>query len=203
MADGTIDSIYITLKDNWPGVARPLAIENFKKGVSNWPYHNVAAGTPGMPKLGEKYLVYNRGLNSKGQVGYSTLIYLKVGTQNPDVAIAARSIVTSDDADGIYTVSNDPDTVIQKTGSPYIALALSAMTNAYYGYFWCGGVAPADEIVSGTTYVTDGNILTDASVAVAYGIEVGDCAGDFLGFSVHDGAGSACVGISGADDTNT
>ena len=117
------------------------------------------------------------------------------------MVIAAKTICTLDSATDKYSVSNDPDTVINKEGNPFVAVALSAMTNTYGGYYWCGGVCPADMIKSGATYVLDGNYLTDASLAIGP-MMVSDCTGDFLGFTVLAATGAAC-GWSSTADTDT
>ena len=198
MADKTIDNSFITLIDNWPGEAKPLSIPNFKLGVANWTYQNVPLTTPGRPKLGSKYLIYNDASQAKGVAGYATLIYLKLGTQNPDTALAAKLIVAPDSATAQYQVSNDKNTVLDVTGCPLIAVALGAMTDGYGGYFWCGGVCPADIIYSGATYVLDGNYLTDSTVAIG-AMQIVNAEGENIAFAVLAATGGA-IGTSGSLD---
>jgi hypothetical protein len=167
MADSTLDSQLFHLIDLWPGAPIPThGIPH--NGFDDADHHNVA--TPVYP-IGTKIQVYNE---SAGLPGYSTFIYLKVGTQNASVAIAAKSVVVQDSATIWYEVTNDPDDCIN-IGGP-VAVAISAMTNAYYGWFWCGGVCP-EEYISGL----GGNYATTNAV-VAGPIVGSDLSADAVGF---------------------
>jgi hypothetical protein len=55
-----------------------------------------------------------------------------------------------------YIVTDDASEALL---SGPIAVALSAMTTGYYGWFWCGGVCPVDSVSGlGGSYVTDGTV---------------------------------------------
>lgn len=146
MATGTLDSEVFWLCDNWPG--KPTKFEEVPEdGFTGAGHHNVATA---VYPVGTKYQVRNR---TAGQPGLSVLTYLQVGTQDA-TAIAAKSPVVPDSATLWYQVTNDPDSCIAlPTG--VLAIALSAMTNSYYGWFWTGGVCP-EQFVSGLggTYAT-------------------------------------------------
>jgi hypothetical protein len=152
MADSTLDSELILIIDKWPGVANP-AYTVPTDGFTGATHHNVVAAKY---PIGAKIQVYCDG--TTGKPGYSTLMYLKVGTQNGDVAIAAKTVCVPDSATVWYELTNDPDSCIQIGGAP-VAIALSAITNAYYGWFWVGGVCPEQYVSDlGVNYATEGNV---------------------------------------------
>ena len=168
MADGVLDSLLFYLLDGWPGVVDPnmgMPIDGFTGAL----HHNVVAA---QYPVGTKIAVYNTGTKPgiTSEPGWATFIYLKVGTQDT-TAIAAKTIVVQDSATNWYEVTNDPDDCVNvETGAA--AIALSAITDAYYGWFWCAGVCP-EEFVSdlGGTYLTvdgcaAGPITADARTGV-------------------------------------
>lgn len=192
MADSTIDSELITLCDNWPGA--PLAPKRAPRDDGSGAFigadhHNVA--TAAYP-VGTKYQVYNTGV-SAGKPGWATFAYLQIGTQNAAVVIAVKSVVVQDSATVWYQVTNDPDDCV-KLPTGLAAIALSAMTNAYYGWFWCGGVCP-EEFVSGLAgnYATQDGLV--AGQFTAHNLDA-----DEIGIDVADTAGEGIFGYAIADD---
>jgi len=188
MADSTIDSELILLRDNWPGDADPgLAQDPPRDGFAGADHHNVATAAY---QVGSKIQVYNKG--TTGQPGFATFVYLQVGIQDAETVLAAKSIVVSDSATVWYKVTNDPgDCIALPTG--LAAVAISAITNAYYGWFWCKGVCP-EEAVSGLggTYATEGNVVAGditAHILAAGVIGLGPRA-----------AGEGCFGFALAGD---
>lgn len=184
MPDSTLDSEKFILIDHWPGaVLANVPVPHH--ALTDSSHHNVATAKY---DLGAKIQLRCDG--SVGKAGWSTLIYLQVGTQNPDVAIAAKTFVVPDSASAPYQITNDKDDCILNTGSALAAIGLSAMTDAYYGWFWCGGVCP-EQYVSGLggNYVTDGNVAAGAVVAhalAADAIGLGPCGADteaIIGFA--------------------
>lgn len=185
MADSTIDSELIYLYDNWPG--RPIRSEVPYGGFTGATHHNVAAAKY---KIGEKVTVYNESL---GVPGYSTFIYLQVGTQNAASVLAVKSYCVPDSATLWYQLTNDPDSCI-KLPTPLGCVALGAMTDAYYGWFWCAGVVP-EEFVS----TMGGNFTTDGNVA-AGGFIFHDGTADYANISVADTAPEVEAGFALAAD---
>jgi len=183
MADSTIDSELFVLFDLWPGVARDVSPDNMPAAFTT-PVSTAVFGP------GEKICVWNEG-GTAGEDGYATFIYLLVGTQNSAVPIAAKSFCVPGSATTPFTVTNNPDAdVVIKTGSPFLGIALSAMTDAYWGWFWCGGVCP-EAIVSGLggTYVTDNTVDIGP-------MSVTDCDGDFMGLGIVGAHVEAIIGMS-------
>lgn len=166
MADSTIDSSLVILKDNyWPGAPLP----NFGKPKDGWTgssHHNVATAAF---KVGTKVQQYHENSSSLGKPGWYEMIYLQMGTQGDTVA--AKSLMIPEDATFTMQVTNNAAAggAILGTGGVY---AISAMTNAYYGWFWSGGVAPTDEIAG-----LDGNLYTDGNVAAGSGVDCKAAAG--------------------------
>jgi hypothetical protein len=152
MTDGTLDSEVFALTDHWPG-ERNIHLPEPVDGFQGETHHNVATAAY---QVGTKVQVRNKG--TTGKEGFATLIYLQVGVQNPYVAIAAKSVVVADSVAAWFKVTNDPDDCIALP-TAQLAVALSAMTDAYFGWFWCAGVCP-EELVSGLggNYDTDGTV---------------------------------------------
>jgi len=154
LADSTLDSELFVLEDHWPGVGRQTTFGQIPKGgFTGNTHHNVA--TPAYP-IGEKLCVEN--MNETGTVvgkaGFSTFIYLQVGTQDAGQAIAAKSVCVLDSATLWYQLTNDSASCIAASSS-LAAIAISAVTAAYWGWFWCGGVCPESLVSSlGGNYAT-------------------------------------------------
>ncbi|HUX01727.1 MAG TPA: hypothetical protein VMY35_12190 [Phycisphaerae bacterium] len=153
MADSTLDSELFVLDDHWPGEADPRHPEP-SDGFASAYHHNTA--TRQWP-IGTKIMVRNHG--AVGDAGQSTFIYLQMGVQNPLVALAAKQVVVQYSATKWYRVTNDPDTCLAlPTG--LAAIAIAAMTDEYYGWFWCGGSCPEEYVAGlGGDYATDGNVV--------------------------------------------
>jgi len=132
-----------------------------KGGFTGSATHNVA--TAQYP-IGTKIQIQNTGT---GVEGPSIFMYAQVGTQNPDVDIAAKSVCTFDNASNPFKLTNDSDGDISTRSCP-AAVALSAMTNSYYGWFWVGGVCP-ESLVSdlGGNYATDSTVAAGAMCVAA------------------------------------
>jgi hypothetical protein len=197
MADKLLDSDKIVFRDQWGGAPIRIAAKP-KDGFDGAEHFNVASAQ--FP-LGTAVQVVHKG--TAGKTGYSTFRYLKVGTQNASVAIAVRKICTQEGTTP-FVVTNDPDTVAATTitASGLCAVALGAMTNAYHGFFWTGGVCPEDEVSGlGTTYPTDD------SVTAGHDIKLVNLAADEIGFGLAETTGtgastamSICCGYAlGAD----
>lgn len=153
MATSTLDLDYVVLYDLWPGYPDPR-LGTPKDGFTGSDHHNVvAAAYP----VGTKIQYYNAGTSS-ANVGMSTFIYLRLVAQDATNVVNVKHIVAVDDGAIATGVTNEAATDIAATHGP-IAVALSTMTTAYYGWFWCGGVCPEDA-VSGLT----GNMITNGDV---------------------------------------
>lgn len=192
MADSTMDSLELILIDNWPGVARLIGHDEIPMGgFAGSQHHNVPS--PSYPYApGDKLCVWNP--SSGGCEGMCTMIYLKVGTQT--ATLCAKQPCTTQSATDVYTVTNDPDSLIgPKDGGALVAVAISAMTDAYYGWFWCGGVAPEGLIPDmGGTYVTDDSVIAGL-------VALTDCSDtDQMGFAAVAADTDAIIGFALAAD---
>lgn len=192
MADSTLDSELFVLEDHWPGHAPNEYGPIPEGGFLGKTHHDVA--TP-QYRVGEKIKVRNHasGAGSAGDNGDSVLIYLLYeGTGAPTAA--AKQIVVPDSATLWYQVTNDPDSCLVATGSLLAAVCISTMTDACWGWFWCGGVCPEEYIPA-----LAGNFATDDNVAAgaigthdldADAIGLGPLANQeqMIGFSLSDDA---------------
>jgi|GEM_PF-3027812 len=185
-ADAAIDSERIQLLSGRFGPAKTSSFPQDYHDLANAPSHNVATETGA--RVGDVIAIYNSG--TTGIVGWSEFVYLKFeGTGAP--TCAAKQVCVQDAAGAPYTYTNDPDSALYKTGDPRAVVAISAMTDAYYGWFWSGGVCP-EWLVSGLggTYVTNGDVIAGPIIAAdpttADQIGFGPVAGDtqaFIGFA--------------------
>jgi len=190
MADTTMDSLEVILIDNWPGVAKLIGHDEIPPGgFTGGLHHNVPAPyyTPG-----DKLCVWEPG--TLGCEGMATMIYLNIGTQ--DSAVRAKDFVTTGSATLLYTAASDPDANIigPKDGGALVAVAISAMTDAYWGWFWCGGVAPETLIPDlGGTYATDSTV-TAGLMALT------DLTANYMGLALVAADTDAIVGFALAAD---
>jgi len=171
MADKTITVQGVILYDRWPGtpIDPPLTYSDMTAATVG---HNLAA--PMWP-VGTKWEIYCKGDPADQGVGYnlgwSTFIYLK-GAADFSTAVAAavtvlcvpdETIAAADASTILYTMVCDSDSTTHETMGP-VAMCLSAMTNNYYGWFWCGGVCPVEYVPGLTTAST---LVTDDSVVAS------------------------------------
>jgi hypothetical protein len=133
------------LLDNWPG-----EVTN-GNNPSDWTAENVAEIFP----VGTKRMIYDDTGN-----GWATLIFMQF--QKGTAAVAAIGSICSMFIAGVATAgqwfqvtnTNDEGAVIGP-----LCVALGTMTDAYYGWFWCGGVCPVDTIPGlDITYPSDGSV---------------------------------------------
>jgi hypothetical protein len=174
MADSSIDSVKLLFQDNWTGPIR-WDLSEPEDGFTGARHHSVASAAY---PIGTKIAVYQEH-DQDGytcEPGWCTFMYLQVGTQNAagsalgngefSASIDAKSFVVPDSGTNWWQITNDPDSCVTdatgaagKRGS-LGAVALSAMTDAYYGWFQVGGPV-AEAYVSGL----GGAYRTNASVA--------------------------------------
>jgi hypothetical protein len=181
MTDSTLDSDLLFLYNKF-GSANLIGHVP-RGGFTGSEHHNVSAA-----KYPHGTVVRVEHRATAGKPGFSEFVYLKVGTQNADSVIAVKSVVVQDSATQCLVITNDPDSCI-KVPTDHGAIALSAMTDAYYGWFWCGGVCPED-YVSGLA----GNYATNGSVA-AGPIAFGNLSADYCGLVPTNG--TAVTGHAG------
>lgn len=173
MTDSTLDASFLVLFDRWPGVARIV-------DYADMPAAFVTPTAAAAFRLGEKVCVRNprtctavgSATTALGLPGWTTFVYLKLGTQG--TTIVAGDLVCPCDATNPYVVSNDQTggttPVLDAIGSPLAAIALSAVTNAYYAWFFCGGVSPVwhapavgGNMITGTADVVIGLVCADTA----------------------------------------
>ena len=175
MADGTLDSELFVLLDSWPGVASKPSVACYRDMTSALVGHNQATATY---PVGTKWVVYNAPIegNQVGRVGFSTFVYLQFESTDAPTA-AAKQVCVQDSASLWYVVTNDPDSCVCLE-TAMACILISAMTDAYYGWFWCGGVCP-EKYVSGL----GGNYATDGAIAAGGALTASDIAADAIGLA--------------------
>jgi len=175
MADSTITTQGVILYDRWPGFATAPPIDNIQDMTSSVVGHNQAT-----PKynVGTKWVLYNDTKASDVGVkcwrGWSTFVYLK-SAADISTAIAGSvnffcvpddTIVPTSENDALYTVVADTDRTTHETLG-LVACAISTMTDGYFGWFWCGGVAPLQYVpgmLVASVFQTDDSLYSPSTV---------------------------------------
>lgn len=104
--------------------------------------------------------------------GFATLTYLKFMSGTLATPAVVKGICglyihgSTTNVAAPYVVTNDGGEVF--TEGP-IAIALGTMVNAYYAWFWTGGICPVN-IVAGL----DGDYVTDGTIVAGKGISLMD-----------------------------
>ena len=156
--DSTVAVESVVLLDTWPA----CPIKSLEGGVptdgfTGADHHNVAAAAY---QVGTKAQVYNPGTTSPGVAGFSTFIYL----QTKDAITAALELCQPASTTDPHAVSSTlTSAIIVNDISPKMAVSISAMTDEYFGWFWCAGVAPVDFVAA---IGTVGDIATDGAVTI-------------------------------------
>jgi len=185
----TIACAYLTLIDNFPGLPDLKAPEPLD-GFTGASHFNVTVPTKYAP--GTKMQVWDR--VSGGPV---TLCYLRNKTLGTAPAAAAAGTVAHPHTTQ-WEVSTDPDnTPVFALTNGQIAVALGVIALESYGFWWVGGVCPADPkyFTSSMAAVT---VLTDDSVVIATPIMLVDTTAD-LGIKIFTGDVIPC-GITRSAD---
>lgn len=174
MADQTITIQGVILQDNWPGTARtpPMPVTNMTCAAVG---HNIIYP---MWRLGTKWQLYCTGdtatLGVGYNVGWSTFVYLQGAADIASAVAAVRftncvvdgTIAEDDSAVKMYVVVGDSDLTTHETMG-LIAVSLSTVTNSYYGWYWCGGVAPLEYVDAGAktdTLATDDSVVASGQL---------------------------------------
>ena len=180
-----MDDARLFFIDQWPG---PVSLETPRddgtgKTFDNPSHHNVSKA---VFEVGRKY-----GIKDSTTQTWATFVYLQLGTQSG--TLAAKDIVCLQITSSAYDqkVTN----LASASGStPLIyAIALGAMTNDFFGFFFCGGFVPV-----GTVSALDGNFTTNDSVTA--GINLGLVADTVWKLKISAGAGDGHIGMSSAAD---
>jgi len=184
MADSTLDASFLIMFDRWPGVARRV---DFADMPAAW----LTPVATAVHRQGEKICVWNPltttvlGLN-----GWTTLVYLKLGTQG--TTIVAGDLVVPCLATNPFVVSNDQTggatPALDALGSPLAAIALSAVTNNYWAWFFCGGVSPVFHAVA-----VGGNMITGTADVI-----IGLVCADTADTSTNETVLGACAAVTSA-----
>jgi len=175
MGDSTIDGAYVVLTSGRFGAPNP----NYgipTDGFAGADHHNVAAAAY---PVGTVIAAHNVGTD--GAPGMTEFVYLQyangntVFTATSSVTLAAKGFCVPCSQTKWYEVTGDPDisyttnattTAINKTGHPRAVMAISTMTDQYYGWFWCGGVCPVDLIAwTASTIATVDTLVYGAIMA--------------------------------------
>jgi len=133
--------------------------------------------------------------NNETLGGAGSCVYQKFDNGAGNVAIVAGSLLKATTTIG--TVTGD---VTDQAAGGATCIALSAITDGNYGWFWCAGVCPdfntaASTKFSASSILTDGNVVADvALIGTTTDLEIGIATVDQL---------VPMVGYALADDTST
>ena len=156
MADSTIATESVILISHWPdGVVHTCGSQLPFSSFTNTTDHNVAAATR---KAGEMIRCYNDGTGD-GVTGWCTFMY---GSNKTTAIAAALEVCQPADAAVPTAVSSTvANALIANDISCMCAVSISAMTAAYYGWFWVDGVSP-----TGFVTAMDGDLPTANDVII-------------------------------------
>jgi hypothetical protein len=201
MADSTFDSEEFVLYDRW-GPVVPSRQGVPRGGFTGSDHFNVSNANrvymPGETRVVDNLSAADDPINGAGVSGQSIFRYLRVGTQNDAEAIAVQHLCVHDTVNP-WTVTNDPDGQLGGSGvdgAPAVAVALGAVTDDYWAWFWTGGVCPEMFVSALTTatYKTDGTITAGCEMrTVNLGV-------DFIGFGITAAVTDAIIGYATAAD---
>lgn len=155
----SLDDTQFILFDMWPGVPRVPHIRPTDGYLRDKMHnHHDCAYVPG-----EKRQTYIRG--EKGAPGYSTFIYLRANGEIQE----QKTICVFTRGDTLYEVTESKkDGMLADNGM--IAVSISPMADKRWGWFWCAGVCPVDEVK-----LLDGPYRASSGVTAGGLISVGDC----------------------------
>jgi len=187
MADSTIDSELIYLINPWgPPNTEPSLLDD----IIGAQHHNVEEA---FFPIGSVVNLWNDS-GDAGKDGWSQFVYLQIELTGAPTS-AAKQVVVPDSATVWYIVTNDPDDCIKADGSALFGVTLSVMTDAYYGWYWCGGVCPEGRVSD-----LAGNFATESNVLAGM-IATSDLAdADAIGFGPVAADTEAGCGFALADD---
>jgi len=174
MAD-TLTVQGLILHDNWPGTPTPppFPVVNMEAAAIG---HNIVAP---MWKLGTKWELYCKGdaasVGVAYNIGWSTFIYLKAAPDIETATAGAATVLCVPDAtlgagaaaNLLYVVVADISNTTHEN-SGLVVMCLSAPTNSYYGWYWCGGVCPVEycpSLTTASTVITDGSVVASCEVS--------------------------------------
>lgn len=133
-------------------------------GITGSTHHNVVS--PAIYPVGTIIEVAHTG-STFGSDGWSEFVYGRYAKDDGEVLVA-RDVLLPEVFTELFDFTGDPDECASFAAGFYAVIALSAMTDDYYGWFWSGGVCPGDLVGSdfaGSTTVA----VTSAADVTAVG----------------------------------
>lgn len=170
-----IDDSFFFLVDHFPGTV------TVGTNPSDWV---TASATEDFP-VGTKRAVYD-----DTNKGWATLCYLKYDNGAGTVAVATVKSLCGLDTTKIATASSWFTVTNDGSGAELvgpIAIALTTMTDEYYGWFWVGGVCPVDTIsgldgifgsdggITGITWMVLADSASVCKFHLATATDIGNC----------------------------
>lgn len=179
---GTVDTVDVVLKDGWPdGPCLPHIPTSGFTGSAQNNVENIPRGL----RLGTKVKYYDE--TAGGQV---TMIYLHVVDAGATAAIAAGTILrpagaVDNSGEVLYAVSNDTGDHMFSSGVGPMAIAISAVSDGYKCWAWCGGPPPQDgkafcSVLAAATIATHLNAGHSATGSFVAGTAAGGDAGALI-----------------------
>lgn len=102
-----------------------------------------------------------------GTEGWSEFVYGQFKKDSGET-LAATDVVMPLATTNPFEFTGDPDVCASGAAGVLAVIALSTMTNDYYGWFWSGGVCPTELITTG--FATSATVATDDSVTAGQGV---------------------------------
>jgi len=196
MTAKTIASVEVYL--NFGRFGSPTELAEPLDGVTGSSHHNVAG--KGRYRLGTVLQLWNPGDGTGSVPGWSEFVYGQ-WDKNDQATSAALLIAMPTAITNLYNITDDPNDCASLAAAALAVVALSAMTDNYYGWFWSGGIAPIDLVADATFAATDTMVSATGAITVGeplYALGSGE------GFSwevdPEDASVTACAVALAADD---
>ena len=163
MADTRLYAIDLLLIDNFPGVPEAKTMPRATITASAAGHNAVAAAHP----LGAKIQLRQSGDN--GPAGLSTLMYAKLEEAHGTNKVVGAGIVCTLSGETALepTLLSNDEGDIGTYASGMCAVSIAAVTENYYGWWWIGGVAPADQVAALRTTATAVTCLDEVTQGAA------------------------------------
>jgi hypothetical protein len=164
------------LIDHWPGAIHPY-LSDPTAGFDSTTYNQVttAAYKPGTKILGYNDTTTTTGGSRSANRGYYTVLYAKYLCATTAIDITAGDIVTiscgSAGAYGDLAVTRDMSASNGAGACMPAAIACADLTPTSYGFFWCGGICPQEDVtgLDMSAYVTDGSVTQGTMLVLSTG----------------------------------
>lgn len=156
------------------------------EGITGSNHHNTL--TPIYPlgtvlQLWNSDTGYQDGTTSDGAANWCEFVY---GRFDEGPTLVARHVLIPKVVNELFDFTNDKADMGSEVAQHYAVVAISTMTDDYYGWFWSGGVCPSD-LVGDAFSATATVEVVSAGAAAGSSLQAAALSVDAIGFAITDG----------------